>query len=73
MKLDALREGECATLLKMELCDATRRRLLDLGLVEGTKIFVLRKTGHSSILWVRGTMLALRNRDLKKIGVAPCD
>ncbi len=73
MNLDALHEGECALVQRMELCDALRHRLLDLGLIEGTKIRILRRSRSASVLWVRGTMLALRKRDLEKIGVEPCD
>ena len=40
--LDRLREGECASVLSLELTGELRRRLLDFGLIEGTLVDCLR-------------------------------
>ncbi len=51
----------------------TRRRLLDLGFVPGTKIEVLRKSpiGDPTAYFIRGAVIALRDVDADKILVNP--
>lgn len=74
--LDQLREGQCARILRLDLRGAMRRRLLDFGMIEGTKIRCLRRSpaGDPVIYRVRGTMLALRRQDGSRIAVEviPC-
>lgn len=74
--LDMLREGDCARIRSLELRGAMRRRLLDFGMIEGTRVRCLRKSpaGDPVIYLVRGTMLALRRQDSRRIAVEvePC-
>ncbi len=72
--LDCLREGERGTVSALEMSGALRRRLMDFGLIEGTPIRCVRKSpAGSPILYsVRGTMLALRTCDSRRISVLPC-
>lgn len=74
LTLDSLTEGECARITALQAGGALRRRLLDFGLIEGTDIHCLRisPTGSPALYRVRGTMLALRRCDAKKIRVAAC-
>ena len=69
--LDRLREGECARILRLDLRGAMRRRLLDFGMIEGTRVRCLRvsPSGDPVIYRVRGTMLALRRQDSRRIAV----
>lgn len=75
MELNSLREGEAGTITKLCVCGAMRRRFMDFGLIEGTKIRCLRRCGSGSpILYcVRGTMLALRCKDSKNIRIELCE
>lgn len=63
--LNCLREGEAARITALRMQGALRRRLLDFGLIEGTKICCLRKSpvGNPVIYAIRGTRLALRTQD----------
>lgn len=69
--LDQLGEGQCARITCLQLSGAMRRRLLDFGMIEGTHIRCLRKSpsGDPVIYRVRGTMLALRRQDSRRIAV----
>lgn len=75
--LNCLQEGESARILSLRMQGALRRRLLDFGLIEGTKICCLRRSpvGNPVIYSVRGTRLALRTQDSCHIAVEtePCD
>lgn len=74
--LDQLREGDCARIVRLALRGAMRRRLLDFGMIEGTRVRCLRLSpaGDPVIYRVRGTMLALRRQDSRRIDVEviPC-
>lgn len=74
--LNLLREGETARITGLGVQGALYRRLLEFGLIEGTKIRCLRKSpaGNPVLYAVRGTMLALRMQDSIYITVekAPC-
>lgn len=53
-------------------CDGSiRRRLLDLGIVQGTKIFPLLKSpsGDPTAFQIRGSLIALRKEDANSIFV----
>ena len=69
MELDKLNEGESATVIKINLSGAIRRRLLDLGLVEGTRVECVLKSrkGDPVAYRIRGALIALRNTDSKHI------
>lgn len=69
--LNLLRPGQCARVVALEIGGAMRRRLLDFGLIEGTHVRCLRESpaGSPVIYRVRGTMLALRTADSRRIRV----
>lgn len=71
--LSTLAVGESATITENYACGSIRRRLLDIGLVEGTKITCLFKSpcGDPMAYRIRGTVIAIRKRDGKNICVAP--
>lgn len=74
LTLDRLREGESGTVCALRMSGALRRRLMDFGLIEGTPVRCIRKSpaGSPMLYCVRGTMLALRTCDSRKITVLPC-
>ena len=70
--LSQLHEGEHAVVQKILTTGAMRRRLLDLGLIEGTKVQCLQKSpaGDPIAFLVRGAQIALRSEDSETIIVA---
>lgn len=74
LTLDRLREGERGTVCALQMSGALRRRLMDFGLIEGTPVRCIRTSpaGSPTLYGVRGTMLALRACDSRRITVAPC-
>lgn len=69
MCLDALRPGMRAVVTQMCCGEALCRRLADFGLVPGTEVACryCSPGGDVSALELRGTVLAIRGLDLKKI------
>lgn len=67
--LKNLRPGETAAVKSLNSCGALRRRLLDMGLVEGTKVECLGISpgGDPKAFLVRGAMLAIRSGDCRDI------
>ena len=61
--------GEQACVHKLVSSGAMRRRLQDLGLVEGTQVECALKSpsGDPAAYWVRGAMIALRREDARNI------
>ena len=73
MTLDALPVGQSATVVGVRGQGAHRRRLLELGMVAGTRI---RRTGAAPLgepltFEIRGTVLALRRREADQVEVTP--
>ena len=71
--LHALAEGKHGTITKLCASGGMRRRLLDIGMVEGTKIACVQKSpwGDPVAYGVRGAVIALRTRDAAQILVSP--
>lgn len=71
MTLAELAIGEKATILDVSGQRAYRRRLLELGLLPGTLVQVLRRApfGDPLELSVRGTHLSIRTREAAHISV----
>lgn len=67
--LSGLKEGENAHVQKLLSKGSMRRRLQDLGLVEGTQIFCTQKSpfGDPTAYAVRGAIIALRQEDAQQI------
>ena len=71
MRLDELLPGQCALVLSLENEESMRRRLRDMGMIEGT---VVECVGISPCrdpvcYRFRGTTVALRRRDGRSIRV----
>ena len=63
--------GEKARVLSQSTAGGLRRRLLDIGLVEGTEVECVGKSpgGDPRAYLIRGAVIALRASDCKKIVV----
>lgn len=67
--LSCLAEGTCATVRAMNSSGSMRRRLMDMGLIEGTKVICLHRSpsGDPTAYLIRGAVIALRSEDTGKI------
>ena len=72
LSLDRLRVGQSAFVTRVEAEPAMRRRLLDLGLIPGTRVTCQGRSpaGDPAAYLVRGTVVALRARDAAAVGLA---
>lgn len=70
-RLSQLHEGETATVDHLNLSGPIRRRLHDLGLIEGTKVRCLYKSAWQDPIAysIRSTVIALRSADTHSIFV----
>lgn len=70
-RLDDVRLGCWCAVAGIDEDEALRRRLCDFGLLPGTRVRPEYRSpgGHGTVIGFRGTQLALRTRDLKKIRV----
>lgn len=70
--LDLLRPGVTAVVLKVDTEEALRRRLRDFGLVPGTRVRCRYRCPWGTVmaLELRGSVLALRTADIKRIRVS---
>ena len=69
MTLSDLRPGASARVVKLLSGDDIRRRLLDVGLVEGTRVRCVGTGpfGDPSAYLIRGAVIAIRSQDGKRI------
>ncbi len=67
--LNQLPLGVKASVTSLEASGAVRRRILDLGIVNGTEIVALYKSpsGNPTAYWIRGAVIALRSDVSDKI------
>ncbi len=67
--LFSLSEGMCARVTQLRNDGSMRRRLQDLGLIEGTRIECLQRSpsGDPTAYLIRGAVIALREEDSSKI------
>ena len=65
MKLTSLQEGQTATVRELSAEGAMRRRLQDIGLIQGTKVECLGASplGDPAAYLIRGAVIALRGED----------
>ena len=69
--LFSLSEGMCAHVTQLRNDGSMRRRLQDLGLIEGTRVECLQRSpsGDPTAYLIRGAVIALREEDSSKIMV----
>jgi ferrous iron transport protein A len=69
LSLSNLHDGETGIIISMENCGELKRRLMDLGFIEGTTVRCLYRSpaGNPVAYMVRGTVIALRKDDSTKI------
>jgi ferrous iron transport protein A len=67
--MSSLSEGSAATVTAMNSTGDMRRRLMDMGLIEGTRIICLHRSpsGDPIAYLIRGAVIALRREDTGKI------
>lgn len=67
--LKDLKTGQCGKIKKILSDDSIKRRLLDIGLIEGTCVECVGKSpcGDPSAFLIRGAVIAIRHEDCKKI------
>ena len=71
--LNTLCPGEIAFVKGLNSSGALRRRLLDMGIVEGTRVECLGMSpgGDPKAFLVRGAVLAIRGQDCRDIMIYP--
>ncbi len=69
--LDGLAVGESAWVTEVRSSPAMRRRLLDIGLIPGTRVACVAKSpaGDPAAYAIRGAVVALRRQDAALVGV----
>ena len=69
--LSSLAEVTTATVRAMNSSGSMRRRLMDMGLIEGTRVICLHRSpaGDPTAYLIRGAVIALRSEDTGKIMV----
>lgn len=72
--LNCLKPGQCGTVKELRSCGTMRRRLLDIGLVENTKIECIGRSpcGDPSAFLIRGAVIAIRREDCRNIIIQIC-
>ena len=67
--LSALRVGQSAYVAEIQADEAMRRRLLELGLIRGTRVTCTAKSpaGDPAAYLIRGAVIALRGRDARGV------
>lgn len=71
--LSQLLPGKLGRVTRLKAIGLTRRRLLDLGLIPGTKVKSIRKSplGDPIAYEIRGAVIALRKEESSQIFVQP--
>lgn len=69
LALSELTAGQCGHIKSIQISGAMRRRLQDIGLINGTRIRCCRvhPSGNAAIFAFRGTQIALRRQDTARI------
>ncbi|MCL2694001.1 MAG: ferrous iron transport protein A [Oscillospiraceae bacterium] len=69
MTMNQMRIGESATVKRLDVRGGMRRRLQDLGLIEGTYIECLQKNpfGDPCAYLIRGAVIAIRSDESRRI------
>ncbi|MBQ1351773.1 MAG: ferrous iron transport protein A [Oscillospiraceae bacterium] len=71
--LHTLKEGEHGTIVRLCASGKLRRRLQDIGMIEGARIGCVQKSlwGNPVAYQIRGAVIALRTQDAARILVTP--
>ncbi len=71
MKLNELEINKTGKILKINCPKDIKRRLLDLGMIKGTKItpVLISPSGDPKAFDIRGTLIAIREEDTKLIDI----
>jgi ferrous iron transport protein A len=69
--LARLRPGEKAVVRDLQVDGDMRRRLQDIGMVDGTTVECVQRSplGDPSAYWIRGAVIALRREDASAVQV----
>lgn len=69
--LSTLNKNESAVIVSLDNKGTLRRRLQDIGIIEGTKILCAGKSplGDPKAYLIKGTVIAIRNADANKIRI----
>lgn len=69
MSINNLQVGDKAIITKLDVKEDIKRRLLDIGLIEGTQIECALKSpmGNPIAYLIRGALIAIRKEDSKNI------
>jgi Fe2+ transport system protein FeoA len=69
--LDQLAQGDAASVVRITSAGAERRRMLDLGILPGTRIEVIAHSplGDPTAYRIRGSVVALRREQAQRIEV----
>ena len=67
--LNDLKRGQKGIIARLTVCDDMRRRLQDMGLIEGTVVECVGKSplGDPTAFLIRGAVIALRNEDSVRV------
>ena len=67
--LNDITPGQTAVIKQLNINGSMRRRLLDIGLIDGTKVECVGKSvlGDPSAFLIRGAVIAIRSEDCKNI------
>ncbi len=67
--LNELKVGQCGTVSQLLSDTSMRRRLQDMGLIEGTKVECVQKSpsGDPIAFLIRGAVIALRSEDSSSV------
>ena len=67
--LNELKKGEKAKISNLEIEGTIKRRLLDIGLIKDSLVECVLESPFKDpkAYWIRGTLIAIRNKDAKKI------
>lgn len=68
-RLDEIKFGESAIIKRINTAGTIRRRLMDIGLVENTRVECVGKSplGDPAAYLIRGAVIAIRSRDCADI------
>lgn len=74
LSLNDIKLGSSCIIKKINLDGSMKRRLLDIGLIEGTKVesILISPLGDPMAFMIRGALIALRSEDSRKILVEIC-